>query len=60
MMVERFMKYPVQQALRASGVVETVKESGGEVVLSKMEVSGRRVEKLVSNTRVKFCRSARR
>ena len=54
------MKYPVQQALRASGVVETVRESGGEVVLSKMEVFGRRVEKLVSNTTVKFCRSARR
>ena len=53
------MKYPVQQTLRASGLVETVKERGGEVVLAKMEELGRRLEKLVSNNRVWFCRSAK-
>ena len=59
MRVERFMKKPVQQTLKASGEVETVKERGGEVVLKKMEELGRRLEKLVSKMRVWFCKSAK-
>ena len=53
------MKKPVQQTLKASGVVETVKERGGDVVLTKMEELGRRLEKLVSKMRVWFCKSAK-
>ena len=50
----------MQQALKASGVVMTVKEREGEEVLSKIDEFGRRVVKLVSKVRVCPCRSAKR
>ena len=56
----KLLEFPAQQAIKASGEVETVKERGDEVVLTKIEEFGRRLEKLVSKMRVWFCKSAKR
>ena len=48
----KLLEFPAQQVIKASGEVEIVKERGDEVVLTKIEEFGRRLEKFVSKMRV--------